>query len=161
MVVVELIITGVPRVKKNNQRYGVNRRTQRVIKYNTEAYKTWHKSALEQLAAMGYDPQFAKLNKKLKELGRQQRPALIDYAINFKCLFFMPNEGRVDLSALYEGIQDLAAEVGIIKDDNYKIIASHDGSGVFVDKENPRMEITITKKLLTVYAGEWDYETSK
>lgn len=53
---------------------------------------------------------------------------------------------RVDLSALYEGIQDVLVELNVITDDNYTIVASHDGSGVFIDRENPRMEIEITAK---------------
>jgi len=53
---------------------------------------------------------------------------------------------RVDLSALYEGIQDVLVELSVITDDNYTIVASHDGSSVEVDRVNPRMEITITSK---------------
>lgn len=59
----------------------------------------------------------------------------------------MDTTGKVDLSALYEGIQDVLVELNVLTDDNYTIVASHDGSGVFVDKTNPRMEITITSKL--------------
>lgn len=58
----------------------------------------------------------------------------------------MPTKGLVDLSALYEGIQDTLVELNVLSDDNYSIVASHDGSGVYVDKKNPRMEITITPK---------------
>ena len=32
-----------------------------------------------------------------------------------------------------------------LKDDNYKILTSHDGSRVMVDKDNPRTEVEITK----------------
>ena len=53
---------------------------------------------------------------------------------------------RVDLSALYEGIQDVLVELNVLTDDNYSIVASHDGSGVYIDRENPRMEIEITAK---------------
>lgn len=53
---------------------------------------------------------------------------------------------KVDLSALYEGIQDELVATKVLADDNYTIVASHDDSGVFVDKNNPRMEITITRK---------------
>lgn len=37
-----------------------------------------------------------------------------------------------------------AARFGVIKDDNSRIVAGHDGSRVLYDKENPRVEITIT-----------------
>lgn len=53
---------------------------------------------------------------------------------------------KVDLSALYEGIQDELVATNVLIDDNYLIVASHDGSGVFIDKDNPRMEIEITAK---------------
>lgn len=122
-------ILGNPRVKKNGQkvafRYG------RPIKYNTKAYQEWHDSALSQI-------QSDKTNKRIT--------GIIDYPVNLQCEFFMATRQRVDLSALYEGIQDVLVEVGILADDNYKIVASHDGSGVFWDKENPRMEITISRK---------------
>lgn len=76
-----------------------------------------------------------------------QKPSFeIDFPVNLKCEFYMPTKGLVDLSALYEGIQDELVEAGVITDDNYSIVASHDGSGVYVDKDNPRMEITITRK---------------
>lgn len=58
----------------------------------------------------------------------------------------MQTRGSVDLSALYEGIQDVLVKQGWLADDNYKVVASHDGSGVEWNKESPRMEITITKK---------------
>lgn len=58
----------------------------------------------------------------------------------------MDTTGKVDLSALYEGIQDVLVELNVLSDDNYTIVASHDGSGVSVDRTNPRMEIEITKK---------------
>jgi hypothetical protein len=53
---------------------------------------------------------------------------------------------KVDLSALYEGIQDVLVELNVLTDDNYLIVASHDGSGVSIDRDNPRMEIEITAK---------------
>ena len=58
----------------------------------------------------------------------------------------MDTLGVVDLSALYEGIQDELVAHKVIKDDNCWIVRSHDGSEVFHDKNNPRMEITITAK---------------
>jgi len=58
----------------------------------------------------------------------------------------MDSAVKVDLSALYEGIQDVLVELNVITDDNYTIVASHDGSGVFIDRVNPRMEVEITGK---------------
>jgi Holliday junction resolvase RusA-like endonuclease len=69
------------------------------------------------------------------------RPEGIDYPIILKCHFYVKDNIRRDMSALYEGIQDVLVEAKILKDDNFKIIAGHDGSRVFVDKENPRIEL--------------------
>lgn len=123
-----LVITGRPIVKKNNQRV-ITSYTRQGKKYtrkvNTPAYNTWHDDALDQ---------FLSITKPAEP---------IDYPVNMRCYFVMPTRGTVDLSALYEGIQDLLVEVGVLSDDNYRIIAGHDGSRVFYDKENPRMEISI------------------
>ena len=120
------IVYGHPYVKKSNQRLVWNGR--RSVRIDTPRYKEWHKSALQQL----------KLDKRPSEP--------IDEPVNLQCKFYVRTNGRVDLSALYEGIQDVLVEIGILADDNSKIVCSHDGSGVFLDRENPRLEVTITPK---------------
>ena len=131
MLLAELTILGVPRVKKNNQSVVLARsRTGKYYpkKVDTKAYKEWHKNAVPQI--------------------NLQKPSLeIDFPVNLACRFYMDTEVKVDLSALYEGIQDVLVELNVLSDDTYTIVASHDGSGVFVDKTNPRMEIEITSKL--------------
>jgi Holliday junction resolvase RusA-like endonuclease len=126
-----LTILGVPRVKKNNQAVVLARsKTGKYYpkKVDTKAYKQWHKDAIPQI--------------------NLQKPSFeIDFPVNLACRFYMDTTGKVDLSALYEGIQDVLVELNVLTDDNYTIVASHDGSGVFVDRANPRMEIEITSKL--------------
>jgi hypothetical protein len=143
---IALTIEGQPSVKKNNQKTMYNRALGRTVKYSTISYKNWHKNALDQLARLGYNPQHAKQNKQLKDLNQPLVAALIDEPVNLQCRFYMKTNGRCDLSALYEGIQDTLVEVGILSDDNWHIVASHDGSGVEKDADRPRMEITITPK---------------
>lgn len=126
--IMEFTILGHPYVKKSNQRAVINRRTGKIVRVNTPRYKEWHYTATQQM------------------MGIRKPAEPIDYPINLQCKFFMQTNGRVDLSALYEGIQDVLVEVGVLADDNWKIVASHDGSGVEWDKFSPRMEITITKK---------------
>jgi len=125
-----LVIQGIPRVKKNNQSVVLARsRSGKVFpkKVDTPAYKIWHKNAIPQI--------------------NLQKPSLeIDFPINLACKFYMDTAGKVDLSGLYEGIQDVLVELNVLIDDNYTIVASHDGSGVFIDRDNPRMEIEITAK---------------
>lgn len=131
MLLAELTILGVPRVKKNNQQVVLARsKTGKYYpkKVDTAAYKRWHKDAIPQI--------------------NLQKPSVeIDFPVNLACRFYMDTEQKVDLSALYEGIQDVLVELNVLTDDNYTIVASHDGSSVAVDKANPRMEITITSKL--------------
>jgi len=97
-----LTILGVPRVKKNNQAVVLARsRTGKTFpkKVDTPAYKTWHKNAVPQI--------------------NLQKPSLeIDFPINLACKFYMDTAVRVDLSALYEGIQDVLVELSVITDDN-------------------------------------------
>lgn len=68
----------------------------------------------------------------------------IDYPVNVKCEYFMQTERRVDLVNLLESTCDILVKYGCLKDDHSKIVVSHDGSRVLLDRENPRVEITIT-----------------
>ena len=68
----------------------------------------------------------------------------IDYAVNVKCLFYMPTRRKCDLTNLLEAIDDIMVKSGLLADDNFTIIESHDGSRVLYDKENSRTEVYIT-----------------
>ena len=70
----------------------------------------------------------------------------IDYPVNLKCVFYLDKRRKGDLAGYLQAIQDLLVSAGILADDNRNIVASVDGSIVLYDKENPRTEITITKK---------------
>lgn len=69
----------------------------------------------------------------------------IDFPVNVQCLFYMPTKRRCDLTNLLEAVDDVMVKAGLLADDNFTVIASHDGSRVFYDKENPRTEIVIEK----------------
>lgn len=71
------------------------------------------------------------------------RPLGIDYPVNVKCLFYMKTHRRVDLVNLLEAIDDILVKAGALEDDNCEIVAGHDGSRVYYDKERPRTEIYI------------------
>lgn len=105
-----------PVTKKNSQqivyKYG------RPLIIASKAYKRYEKEAMQFLKPLG-----------------------IDYAVNVRCLFFMPTHRRVDLTNLLEAIDDVMVKAGTLKDDNCLIVAAHDGSRVYVDKDNPRTEI--------------------
>jgi Holliday junction resolvase RusA-like endonuclease len=70
---------------------------------------------------------------------------VIDYPNNMAVEFYVSKKLKYDLTNLLEAIDDAAVKSGLIADDNRDIIAGHDGSRVFYDKINPRIEITITK----------------
>ena len=67
----------------------------------------------------------------------------LDNSINLKCVYYMQTRRKVDLANLLEATCDILVKAGVIADDNSRIVASHDGSRVDYDKENPRVEITI------------------
>ena len=67
----------------------------------------------------------------------------IDYPITLACHYYMPTKRRVDLVNLLEATCDVLVKYKVISDDNSRVVASHDGSRVFYDKENPRTEIFI------------------
>ena len=68
----------------------------------------------------------------------------IDSPVNVKCLYYMQTRRRVDLVNLLEATDDILVASGVLEDDRCDIVHSHDGSRVYWDKRNPRVEITIT-----------------
>lgn len=120
---IKIIIQVAPISKKNSQRILTNRRTGKPFISPSDAYKTYEREA------MYYLP----------------RISTIDYAVNVKCLFYMATHRKCDLTNLLECVDDVLVMGGILEDDNFTVIESHDGSRVLYDKENPRTEIYITK----------------
>ena len=112
-----------PRTKKNNQKIIKNSKTGALMIIQNDRYKQFEKDA-------GW---FLK------------KPASpISEPINIKCVFYRDSRRRVDLTNLLEAIDDILVKYKIIADDNFEIIRGHDGSRVFVDKDNPRVEIEIS-----------------
>lgn len=68
----------------------------------------------------------------------------INVPVNVKCLFYMPDRRKCDLTNLLEAVDDILVTAGLLADDNYTIVESHDGSRVLYDKQKPRTEIYIT-----------------
>ena len=68
---------------------------------------------------------------------------VINYPVNVQCHFYMDTHRKVDLCNLLNAVDDSMVHAGLIIDDNRDIIAAHDGSRVYFDKENPRIDITI------------------
>lgn len=83
---------------------------------------------------------------------------VINYPVNVQCVFFTETKRKIDLPNLLNAIDDAMVKSGLFVDDNRDIIAAHDGSRVFHDKFNPRIEIKITE--ITDYT-QWNDTTTE
>ena len=110
-----------PISKKNSQRIMVKSGSGKPFIMPSEQYKQYENDA------MWFIPKWRR----------------IDFAVNVKCLFYMPTRRKCDLTNLLEAIDDIMVKAGLLADDDYTIIESHDGSRVFYDKDNPRTEVFI------------------
>lgn len=70
---------------------------------------------------------------------------VINYPVNVQCIFFTETKRKIDLPNLLNAIDDAMVKSGFLIDDNRDIIAAHDGSRVFHDKYNPRIEVIVTE----------------
>lgn len=114
-----LTIPGEPRTKKNSQR--IILRGGKRIPIPSAAYEAYQAAC-----------------------GVYLRPLGIAEPVNIACRFAMATRRRVDLVNLLEAIDDILVHWGVIADDHCGIVASHDGSVVYLDKQNPRVEIEIS-----------------
>ena len=68
----------------------------------------------------------------------------INFPVNVCCIFYMDAKRRVDGLNLLAAIDDILVKFKILEDDSREFIAGHDGSRVYLDSKNPRVEIVIT-----------------
>lgn len=132
MKVLKYIVKGDPRTKKNHQEIaGSGRRCPVCHKFE----KQWVRQG------KAHDAYAEKAVWML-----HPRPRVpIDFPINICYRFYMQTHRIVDQSNLIESLDDILIEAGIIKDDNSRIVAGHDGTRVLYDHDNPRVEIYITR----------------
>ena len=121
---IEFTVKLPPISKKNSQQILINRATGRPFISPSKKYKEYEKQA------GWYIP-------------RREKP--IDFPVNVKCVFYMPTKRKCDLTNLLEAIDDVMVKYGLLADDNFLVIESHDGSRILYDKDNPRTEVTICK----------------
>ena len=119
----KITLYGDPRTKKNSQQI-ITRPFPRVIP--SKAYRLYETECLQQLAL--------------------HKAPQIDYPVNVRCVYYMRTHRRVDLPNLEEATDDILVAAGYLVDDNSDIVAAHDGSYVDYDKDDPRVEITITPR---------------
>lgn len=122
---IKLTIYGRPVTKKNHSRIITNPHTEKPMVIQSKQYVQYEADALKQL----------------------HKPAEpISTAVNAQYRYYMPNARKCDLVNLVQATNDILVKGEVLADDNYTIVASHDGSGVFVDKNNPRVEIVLAEK---------------
>jgi Holliday junction resolvase RusA-like endonuclease len=119
---IKITIPLAPISKKNSQRIFINSRTRKPFIMPSAAYKDYEREAALYLP----------------------RGVFINEPVNIKCLFYMPTRRKCDLTNLLEAVDDILVNAGLLADDNYTVVESHDGSRVYYDKDNPRTEIYIT-----------------
>lgn len=120
----KITIPVVPRSKKNSQQIIINPRTKRPMIIQSKLYVNFEREC----------------GKFLKEYKSN-----IDYSVNLKVKFYVPDKRKRDIANYIEAIQDILVKYEVLKDDNYNIVYSLDGTRMYIDKENPRVEIEITK----------------
>ena len=112
-----------PRTKKNHQEIRKNRKTGKRFVAQGDIYKQYEKDC----------KWFIKPPEKP-----------LTGPLNIRCIFYKENARICDLTNLLEAIDDILVKYKVIEDDNFNVLAAHDGSRVFIDRDNPRTEITIT-----------------
>ena len=111
-----------PITKKNHQQLVWPKGRNKPIVMPSPQYKQYEKDALYFIPTLGVP---------------------LDEPVCVTCKFFMPTRRKCDLTNLLQAIDDILVKAGLLVDDNYTIIQSHDGSRVFYDKERPRTEVII------------------
>lgn len=114
-----ITLKGNPVTKKNHMQIVGGRRL-----IQSEAYQAYEIKCLWQIPARA-----------------QKR---IETPVSVSCVYYMQTRRRVDLINLLAATHDILVKGEVLADDNCLIVNNVDGSRVDFDKDNPRVEITIT-----------------
>lgn len=118
------MIHEIPVTKKNSQQIMINRVTHRPFVMPSAAYRRFEQAAGKYLLP--------------------GRGKAVTEPVNVLYRFYMPSRRRVDLANLISAMDDVLVHWKVLADDNRDIIAAHDGSRVFYDKDAPRVEVLIS-----------------
>ncbi len=143
---IKIVIPGNAITKKNSKKTSMFTKTKggriiplkRPITYYSKQYNEWSKAAVQACA--------------IARNNHHEITFPITARIILRCLFFFDKNIRVDLSNLYEGVQDVitgsCSSVNvpkvlyqILEDDSVRFILGHDGSRFLLDQMNPRTEV--------------------
>ena len=120
----KIIIPIMTRSKKNSQQILINTRTHKPFISQSKLYKEFEQEC-------GYYLNKYKLN--------------IDYPVNIKCTFIVPDKRKRDLTNLENAIADILVKYKVLADDNYHIIQSWDGSRIIYKKGEEKTIIEIER----------------
>lgn len=112
------------RSKKNSEEICINRKTGKRFIKQSELYLAFERDCAY----------------FLKKYARH-----ITTPINLKCLFYVPNKRKRDLTNLLNAMQDILIKYDVIADDNYNIVAGVDGSRIIYEKDKELIVIDITE----------------
>ena len=121
----EIKLPLLTRPKKNSQRIVINKYTKKPMIIQSETYKQFEKDCGIFL--------------------KKYETKTIAYPVNIKCIFYVPNRIKRDLTNLENAIADILVKYGILEDDNYNIIAGWDGSRIIYEKDREETIIEISK----------------
>ena len=118
----KIILPLLCRSKKNSQQILINSKTHKPFIAQSRIYKQFEKDC-------GYFLNKYKLN--------------IDYPVNIKCIFIVPDKRKRDLTNLENAIADILVKYKVLADDNYNIITGWDGSRIIYKKGEEKTIIEI------------------
>ena len=118
---------GDPPSKKNSKQLIYNKRTHKPVIVGSKKFQRWYKQVIKQVK-----------NDRVPKLH-------INDMVNAKMLIYRKDRrgGPGDVNNFVQAPLDLLRDIGVIDDDNRDIVYSTDGSRLFYDKENPRIEIEL------------------
>ena len=116
---ISCVIEGAPRTKKNSGRIVRNKRTGQPKLLPSEQWQRWVNTSIV-ISEYPIEP--------------------IAVPVNCRAIFYR-DARRGDAVGYYQGLADLLEHRGIVTDD--KFIVSWDGSRLEVDRESPRVEVTL------------------
>jgi len=119
----KIILRGNIPAKKNN-RIGIRTKQGRNINIPSKAYTTWE-------------------NKAINEM-REQKIMPIDWVFHLHYDFYFDSLRNRDLSNVIQSFEDMSVKYWLFEDDNWKVMNEISIKG-YLDRADPRMEVTITK----------------
>jgi Holliday junction resolvase RusA-like endonuclease len=116
-------ILGAPATKKNSQRIVHVRGKPMIIQ--SKQHNSWEEYAILQLRSQA----------------RRQSLRTITGPVNMCAMVYREKAGRADLLNYLAAVSDALERAGIVENDSQ--VAGLDGSRLFIDKANPRVEVTL------------------